>query len=293
LRDQAVPGTPRRTAYLFIAPALLAYIVFGFLPFLHTIWLSFFDWDGVTPGEWIGLENYEALWSDDTIRAGFEHVLVLVFFYVIPSVAVALLITVLLTRRFIRGVTTFRAILFLPQTLAAVAIAVSWRFIYGPDGDINRALRAVGLDDVARNWLAEPSWALIAIGFIGAWITYGFCMVLFLAGYQKIPNTLFEASRVDGAGPLREFRAVTLPGLRTEMTVAVVVAGIAALRCFDLVYVTTAGGPGDATVTPTFTIFQRAFVQERVGSAAAIAVVLTVVVAAFTFAIIRLAERRR
>jgi raffinose/stachyose/melibiose transport system permease protein len=151
---------------------------------------------------------------------------------------------------------------------------VTWRIVYQPTG-----------------WLGNFDLALPAVGLVGTWVAYGLCFVLFMAGVQKIPQSLYDAARVDGAGPLREFFAVTLPALRGEIAVALTLTTIAALRNFDLVYLTTAGGPGDATTVPALEVYQRAFRSGDVGGAAAIGVCLAAVIFALTFGINRVADR--
>ncbi len=137
---------------------------------------------------------------------------------------------------------------------------------------------------MAKTWLGDFTWALPAVGLIGTWITFGLCVVLFLAGAQRIPTELYEAARVDGAGFLREFFAVTLPGLRNELVVAATLTTITALRNFDIIYNTTAGGPGGETEVPSWLMFHNAFDLSRVGFAASIAVVLTIIITAVALA---------
>jgi raffinose/stachyose/melibiose transport system permease protein len=164
-------------------------------------------------------------------------------------------------------------------------------WIYGQNGPINEGLRAIGLGGLARSWLGDFNLALPAVGLIGTWVMFGLCMVLFLAGIQKIPQSLYEAARVDGAGRMREFFAVTLPALRGELAVALTLTTIMALRTFDLVYVATSGGPGSSTTVPSWLVYQNAFATGRVGLAAAVAVVLTVIIFAVAFLITRLVDR--
>jgi raffinose/stachyose/melibiose transport system permease protein len=202
-----------------------------------------------------------------------------------------LLLTALLTRHPVRGFTFFRTALFLPQMLAGVVVAQAWVWIYASNGPLNELLRAVGLGALARPWLGDFSWALPAIGGIGTWVTYGLCMVLFIAGAQNIPTSLYDAARVDGAGPLREFFAVTLPGLKNEIVVAFVLTTINALRSFDLIYNTNQGGPGTSTYVPSLYMYQNAFVYNRVGYAAAIAVILAATIFALAFLVIYLTGR--
>jgi raffinose/stachyose/melibiose transport system permease protein len=286
------PGEPRRVAYLYLLPAFVVFGAFVLVPLLHSAWISLFAWDGITVGEWVGLENYRAVITDPDLRAAFLHSLVLLAFYAGLPVAIGLLLAAAMSRAPVRGLAAFRTILFLPQVIALVVVAVIWRMIYAPEGGlINESLRAVGLGGLAQDWLGSFGLALPSVGLVGTWVMYGLAMVLFTAGVQKIPRSLYDAARVDGAGPVREFFAVTLPGLRAEVAVALTLTTIAALRNFDLVYITTRGGPGDSTSVPAFEVYQRAFQAGEVGGAAAVGVCLAAVIFVLSFAINRLAER--
>jgi raffinose/stachyose/melibiose transport system permease protein len=285
------PGEPRRVAYLYLAPAFFFYLLFAFGPLVYTTWLSFFDWDGLTVGTWTGLDNYREVLEDPEIRASFVHSLELIFFYAVLPVLLGLLLASVIAQGRVRGVTFFRAVLFLPQTIAVVVVAIAWVWIYAPQGPLNEVLDFVGLDGVSRGWLGDFTFALPALGLVGAWTMFGLCLVLFLAGIQKIPSTLYEAARVDGAGRVREFFAVTLPGLRGELAVALTLTTIFALRTFDLIYVATSGGPGTTTTVPSFLVYQNAFSTGRVGLAASVAVVLTAIIFVVAFAITRLVDR--
>ncbi len=285
------PGEPRRVAYLYLLPAFAFYLLFAFGPLLYTTWLSFFRWDGLTVGTWIGLDNYERVLSDPAIRASFVHSLVLILFFAVLPCMLGLYLASLMAHARVRGLGFFRAVLFLPQTVAVVVVAIAWVWIYAPEGPVNEALRAVGLDSLARGWLGDFDLALPALGLVGTWLMSGLCMVLFLAGIQKIPDTLYEAARVDGAGRWREFLAVTLPGLRGELAVALTITTIFALRSFDLIYVATSGGPGSSTTVPAVLVYQNAFSTGRVGLAASVAVVLTLIIFVVAFAITRIVDR--
>jgi raffinose/stachyose/melibiose transport system permease protein len=286
------PGEPRRIAYLYLLPALLACGLFVLAPLGHSGWLSLFEWDGITVGEWVGFDNYGDVLSDPDLRAAFVHAIVLLAFYAVAPVAIGLLLAAALSRTRVRGVAAFRTVLFLPQVVALVVVAVMWRMIYDPgDGLLNDGLRAVGLDALTQNWLGDFDLALPSVGLIGTWVMYGLAMVLLVAGVQKIPISLYDAARVDGAGAVREFFAVTLPGLRNEIAVALTLTTIAGLRNFDLVYITTGGGPGNETTVPAYEVWSRAFDSGQVGSAAAAGITLAAVIFLFVFLINRVAER--
>ena len=228
--------------------------------------------------------------SDPALRSAFGHSLILLLFYAVLPLLIGLLLAGLLARARVRGQALFRTILFLPQVIAMVVVAVMWRMIYDPEnGALNKILEAVGLS--GQSWLGDFNLALPSVGFVGTWVYFGLAMVLLTAGVQKIPSSLYDAARVDGAGAFREFLAVTLPALRGEIAVALTLTTIAALRNFDLVYITTKGGPGDSTTVPAYQVFTRAFETGQVGSAAAIGITLTAIIFVISVGINRLGER--
>lgn len=286
------PGEPRRIGYLYLLPAFLLFALFVLGPLAHSLWLSLFEWDGVTAGRWVGLANYGDVLSDGELRSSFAHALVLILFYALLPVLIGLLLAGAVARVQVRGFTFFRVVLFLPQVVAMVVVAVMWRMIYDPGtGPLNETLRAIGLGGLAKSWLGDFDVALPAVGLVGTWVWYGLAMVLLTAGVQKIPRSLYDAARVDGAGPVREFFAVTLPALRGEIAVALTLTTIAALRNFDLIYITTKGGPGDSTSVPAFQVYDRAFLTGEVGSASSIGITLVAIIFVITFCINRFADR--
>ncbi|MFI6295009.1 carbohydrate ABC transporter permease [Nonomuraea sp. NPDC050790] len=285
------PGEPRRVAYLFLLPAFAVYAAFLLYPIGRAVQLSLYDWDGLTLGTWAGLDNYAAIVADGELRAAFGHALVLMFFYAVLPLAIGLMLAAVLNHAKVRGLGFFRTVVFLPQVVAMVVVAVAWRQVYSSDGSLNALLEAVGLGGLARGWLGDYTFALPAVGVVGTWFETGLVTVLMLAGMSKIPLELYEAARLDGAGAVREFFAVTLPSVRGEIAVALTLTVIAALRTFDLVYITTGGGPGNSTSVPSYEVYHRAFELGQVGSAAAIGVTLTLVIFAISFAINRFADR--
>jgi raffinose/stachyose/melibiose transport system permease protein len=282
-------GRVQWKGYLYALPALAVLTAFLLVPLGQLVQISLYHWDGVSASTWAGLANYTEIARDPQLRAGFVHSLVLILFFSVVPIVLALLLAAVTTRASrLRGVTVFRALIFLPQVIAMVVTATAWTAIYAPDGVLNTALRAIGLKAVTRPWLGDFSTALPSVGLIGTWLEIGLCLVLFIAGIGQIPSELYEAAKLDGAGPVREFLAVTLPGLRGQITVALTLTVIAALKTFDLVYVATHGGPGNATSLPAFEVYDRAFGTGQVGSACAIAVVLTALILLITFLITKL-----
>ncbi|GAB3987048.1 ABC transporter permease subunit [Actinoallomurus acanthiterrae] len=261
-------------------PALAVYLGFAIWPALNTLRLSLLKWDGVLPATSAGLGNYVKIFQDPALYEAILHSLVLIVFFSVIPIAVGLLMTALLMGKIRRGMTFFRVVFFLPQVLPLVAVGVTWRWMYSDSGLVNQILDLVGLHSLTRAWLGDYHLALVALGLIGTWTMSGLCMMLLLAGAQKIDPFLYEAAALDGAGPVQQFRHVTLPGLRKEITIAGVITTIAALASFDLIFVTTNGGPAGQTNVPALLVYRLAFNEGDIGGAGALAVVLTVIVVA-------------
>ncbi|MDR1427115.1 MAG: sugar ABC transporter permease [Bifidobacteriaceae bacterium] len=283
----------RTTAWLYLLPGFAFYGAFSLWPLIETFQYSFYKWDGITAAKWVGLKNYIKIFTSEDALSTFAHAFTFILFYAAIPVVVGLVIVGVMTRVRIRLLGLLRTVLFIPQILAMVVVAVAWRWIYAESGPINAALEAIGLDSWTRAWLGDFKTALPAVGLIGTWVMYGLCMVLFIGGSQKIPRDLYEAAKLDGAGPFQEFMAVTLPGLRGEISVALILTVTAALRNFDIVWNTTSGGPGNATLIPSYLIFEGAFVTRQVGYAAAASVVLTTLILLLTGGIQALLRQRK
>ncbi len=282
-RSGSALAAPRRRSpinvvpYLFIAPAAVIFISFVLVPLGQTVYLSLWRWNGISAGTWVGLGNYiDAVTNPSTLVALSHSLLFIVTFCVIP-VSLGIVLATLLSRQKVYGLAFFRTVLFLPQVISSVVIGVAWRWMYQDTGTVNQILMVIGIP-ANTPWLGDFTWALPAIGLIGTWVMTGLCMVLFLAGVGRIDSDLYDAAKVDGAGPIREFFTVTLPGLRPELTVAATITIIAALRTFDLVFVTTQGGPGKSTIVPGTEIYRTAFREGQVGYASTLAVLLALLV---------------
>ncbi|WP_307794060.1 carbohydrate ABC transporter permease, partial [Actinacidiphila bryophytorum] len=264
---------------LFTLPALVPYALFVLRPLLTSVQYSLYDWNGIGVARFVGLDNYRAVLTSSDELTPLLHAFELIGFFTVIPVALGL-VTAALLHGLPDGplARTARVVLFVPQVIPLVAAALAWSWVYSSDGAFNQLLRAVGLGGWSRAWLGDFTWAFPAVGVIGAWVLLGLCTLLLMTGINKIDPTLYDAARIDGTGPVQEFFAVTLPGLRREIGVCVTVTVIAALASFDIVYVTTQGGPGDQTMVPGLQIFQLAFTQRDVGLASANAIVLMVLV---------------
>lgn len=265
--------------WLFAAPALAVYAVFVLRPLLLTVQYSLYRWDGVGPSTWVGLANYRKLFTDpDLLASIFNAFKLIVFFSFIPvllGLFIASTIRRISTTR-LAGIA--RVVLFLPQVIPLVSAGIIWTWLLSSTGFVNQLLSFVGLEGITRAWLGDFTTALPAVGVIGAWVLVGLCTLLLLAGMSKVDPGLYEAARLDGAGSIREFFSITLPNVRQEVGVCVTVTVIAALASFDIIYISTQGGPGSSTMVPGLEIYYLAFSERQVGTASALAVALMVLV---------------
>ena len=269
----------RLGGWLFVLPALTAYSLFVLWPIVQTFRYSLYRWDGVAPAEWTGLDNFKTVFSDHELVSALEHAFQLIIYFTGIPVILGLIVATVMRRVASRRISSAgRTVLFLPQVVPLVAAGIAWSWMLASDGVINQGLSAVGLGSVTRAWLGDFGTALPAVGVIGAWVLLGLCTVLLYAGMSKIDPALYEAAQIDGAGPVREFFSITLPSLRQEIGVCVTVTVIAALSAFDIVFISTRGGPGEATMVPGLKIYQLAFFNREVGLASALAVVLMLLV---------------
>lgn len=265
--------------WLFALPALLMYVMFVLLPLLLSIQYSFFRWDGIGPMTWVGLKNYATVLEDpDLLETIFNAFRLVLFFSLIP-VGLGLVVASVMHRVATgRLGSVARTVLFLPQVIPLVAAGIIWGWLLSLPGLINQILKLIGLAESARAWLGDFDWALPAVGFIGIWVLLGFCTVLLWTGMTKLDPSLYESARIDGAGWFTEFSQITVPLLRHEVGVCLTVTVIAALAAFDIVYVSTAGGPGNATAVPGIQIYILAFTEQRIGLASALSVMLMLLV---------------
>jgi raffinose/stachyose/melibiose transport system permease protein len=265
--------------WLFTLPALAMYAMFVLLPLILSILYSFFRWNGIGPMTWAGLNNYRTVLDVPNLLGSIGNAFKLVVFFSFIPVALGLVVAGIMHRVAPgRLGAAARTILFLPQVIPLVAAGIIWGWLLALPGLINQVLRGMGLGTMARAWLGDFDWALPAVGLIGIWVVLGFCTVLLATGIAKIDPSLYESARIDGAGWFTEFVRITVPLLRHEIGVCLTVTVIAALAAFDIVYVTTAGGPGNSTAVPGIQIYILAFTEQRIGLASALAVMLMLLV---------------
>lgn len=277
--------------WLFALPALLIYAVFVLFPLLLTIEYSFFRWNGVGPATWVGLNNYATIFQVPDLLGTIVNAFLLVIWFSFIPVSLGLVVASVIHRVATgRLGAVARTVLFLPQVIPLVAAGIIWGWLLSLSGLVNQILNAIGLGAITRAWLGDFDWALPAVGLIGIWVLLGFCTVLLLTGMTKVDPALYESARIDGANWFSEFIRITVPLLRYEIGVCLTVTVIAALAAFDIVYVATGGGPGNATAVPGIQIYILAFTQRAVGLASALAVLLMILVILIILPIQRLSR---
>ncbi len=265
--------------WLFVLPALIMYTVFVIVPFISTIQYSFFKWNGVSPATWVGLRNYANIFQVPNLIGTVINAFWLVVWFSVIPVGLGLIVASVIHRVATGRLGTIsRTVLFLPQVIPLVAAGIIWGWLLALPGLINQSLKAFGLGALTRAWLGDFDTALPAVGMVGIWVLLGFCIVLLLTGMTKVDPSLYESARLDGAGWFTEFTAVTVPLLRYEIGVCLTVTVVAALAAFDIIWVTTAGGPGSSTSVPGVQIYILGFTQRAIGPASALAVMLMALV---------------
>lgn len=268
--------------YLFIAPSMLGVLMFTLFPVLAALGISFSEWNLITPPRFVGLEGYRALLSDPV----FGKVLLNTLYYTAGSVPLNLVLSLALAlalNQKIRGIAVYRTAYFMPVVSSMVAVGLIWAWLYDTDyGLINALLARLHLPPVA--WLTSTEWAMPAVIVTSVWKSLGFNMVIFLAALQDVPEGLYEAARIDGAGAWRLFRHITLPLISPAVFFVVVMGIIGSFQAFDQVYVMTEGGPARATTVIVYYIWQNAFKFFKMGYASAMAYVLFLLVLLATLA---------
>jgi raffinose/stachyose/melibiose transport system permease protein len=265
--------------WLFVLPALLMYAFFVLVPLALTIIYSFHRWNGIGPMTWVGLKNYITVFQvPDLIGTIYNAFLLVLWFSFIP-VGLGLIVASVIQRIATGRLGSIaRTVLFMPQIIPLVAAGIIWGWLLALPGLVNQILDTLGLSVLTRAWLGDFTWALPAVGVIGIWVLLGFCTVLLLTGMGKVDPALYESARIDGASWFREFISITVPLLRYEIGVCLTVTVINALAAFDIVYVATAGGPGNSTAVPGYEIYILAFTERAIGLASALAVMLMLLV---------------
>ncbi|MEC1522076.1 sugar ABC transporter permease [Neobacillus niacini] len=272
----------RLVAYTFLLPNIIGFLLFILIPVIASFFMSFTSWNGFGVIEFVGIENYKNLLHDANFRISFINSILFTLISVPVTLFLSILIAIALNRG-IRFVKVFRTAVFLPYVTATIAVAAVWQLIFNPTmGPINGTLMKLGID-APPGWLSSPSWALVSVSVVYIWHSVGYYMILFLAGLQNIPDHLYEAAELDGAGPIAKFFNVTLPSLSPVIFFTMIIGVINSFKVFDLIYVLTGGGPGRSTHVLVYDIYNTAFKQFEYGYASAMAYVLFLLILIFSF----------
>lgn len=277
--------------WLFLAPTMIGVGIFVLLPIIGSLLLAFFRWDIITSPQFVGLQNFTDLATDQTVAISFLNTGLFVVAAVIVQLSVAMLLAVLLQSRMPGWLRVFfRSTFFFPLVLSAASVSILMRYLFNESyGVINWALSLVGIPAVP--WLTSPQWAMVVVIAVYVWQNFGFSFLLFVGGLSSIPTEVYEAGSIDGATGWKKFKDLTLPLVSPTVLVASVMAIISALQVFDQPYVLTRGGPGDSTRTVVMVIYESAFRQLEFGRASAIGLVLMVLIMLITALQFRLARR--
>ncbi|WP_426225762.1 carbohydrate ABC transporter permease [Pseudarthrobacter sp. DSP2-3-2b1] len=263
----------------FILPALAFYTFAVLVPSARGLAYSFTDWNGLRPVlKFIGFDNYAKIFADEAAASSLVNTLFFALAVTILQNGIGLLLA-LGVHRLIKSRNILRVILFTPAVLTPVVTAYVWKFMFAPDGPINSTADSLGIAWLHQDWLGNPALAPWAIVMTIVWQFSGYSMVIFLAGLQGIPEEIYEASAVDGAGSVRQFFAITRPLLAPAITVNLMLSIIGGLKLFDQIQVMTGGGPGNATVTLSGQIYKTGSEFGQYSYSIAMAVILTIAVA--------------
>ena len=285
-RNDGGERTPRANSLLklghwwWAVPGILMVVAVHYAATAVGASMAFTNWTGIGSFEWIGLRNFQRIFSDPTKLLALRNTLVLAFASVLLSNLAGMVLAMGLNRilktRFI-----LRTLFFMPVVLSPLATSYIWKFIFQLDGPLNSILEAIGLDSLVRPWLADPSWALWAVLLVVVWQNTGFAMVIYMSGLAAVPVEVEEAAAIDGANMLQRIWHVTIPALRPAIAIATTLGIVNGLRIFDQILALTGGGPANATSTLATEVYKQAFTLGNFGYGAALALLLTLIILVF------------
>jgi ABC-type sugar transport systems, permease components len=276
--------------YLFIAPNMILFLTFMIIPIFFTFYISFFDWEILGGAQFKGFGNYAEMFADDVFWISLWNTV----YYTIGTVPLSMVLglagAILLNRKIpLRAF--FRGVFFAPVVVSLVATGLIWAWLYNPNfGLFNHLLSIVGIEPIG--WLTSKTLAMPAVIITTLWVRIGYCLVIYLAGLQAIPESLYEAAVIDGANSWQKFWYVTLPMLKPTTVFVLVISVIYGFMVFDLVYTMTNGGPGHATTVLVQYIFRKAFVEGEMGYASALGTFLFIIMMIFTLIQLKLGRER-
>ncbi|WP_345448280.1 sugar ABC transporter permease, partial [Microbacterium fluvii] len=296
-RGRRRDATPRRPGLLkfgywwWALPGIVLVIAIHYVATSIGGFFAFTNWSGIGTFEWIGLENFTKIFADPTQIGALGNTLFLAFASVILSNIAGLALALGLNRG-LKSRYVLRVLFFMPVVLSPLAVSYVWKFIFDFNGPINVFLRAIGLDEFAKAWVADPTWAIWTILIVIVWQNTGFAMVIYMAGLAAVPVEIEEAAAIDGANLWQRFWHVTLPSIRPAVAIATTLGLVNGLRVFDQIMALTGGGPAGATETLATQVYKESFALGNFGYGAALALLLTVIILVFAIIQQRVANPR-
>jgi multiple sugar transport system permease protein len=268
-----------RLGWLFVLPALIGFSIFTFGAIIRSLYYSFTDWDLLTKPKFVGLKNYIDIFTNDKY---FYKYMGNTFFFVITLVPIVLVFSLLLAvliNKKSKGLSSkiYRVILFLPSITSTIAVSMVWMWIFNPNmGLINNILGLFGLK--GPNWLNDPSWAKPALVIMRVWQMSGYYMIMFLTGLQTIPGGLYEAAKIDGANKAQSFFRITIPMLANTTFAVVIMLVVEAFNMFESIFIMTSGGPLGSTSTMMYYIYEKSFIEYKMGYASALSWIFFIII---------------
>lgn len=291
VEDRSAPISSGAANLLFAAPAMLLFATFVLLPLGASVYYAFTFWDGFSEPRWAGLSNFVRALTDTTYLLSYVHVVLYILATLLFEVTFGLVMAVLLNSDR-RGFSIMRGMFFAPVVLSMSAAGVLWKFVLDyRSGLLNSSLKSIGLGDWAQPWMSQPETALLFICIVSGWKYAGFYMVIFFAALRRIPRNIYEAARLDGANAAQQLVFITIPMLKQNVIVCVLLAVTGGFAGFDLFFTMSNGQPFGATEVPATWIIKQAFDQNQIGYGVALTVILTVVVTLISLIYLRLSER--
>ncbi|MET4782260.1 sugar ABC transporter permease [Glaciihabitans sp. UYNi722] len=277
------PGQRAITPWLYILPAAILVVGVIYVGIGYTGWVSTLNWNGIdASGRQVGFDNYIAAAEDPVLWQALGHVLVFGILTIVIQMVLGLIMAILLGSNAVFGRPIYKVVMFLPVVLAPAAVATAFRGILAPDGQFNGLLHALGISSANSAWLADPHFALYSIAAINIWQWTGFSFLLYQAAISQIDQTLFEAAAIDGAGTFKVVRYILLPQVRGTTATLALTGCIGALKTFDIVYLTTGGGPGRSTEFLTTYVYKQVIEQYHAGYSAALSIILLILALTLT-----------
>ncbi|PWI60214.1 sugar ABC transporter permease [Bacillus subtilis] len=270
--------------YLFLVPALV-FLLFVYIPIFENVFLSLFQWSSFSPEKtFIGLKNYVELFHDPVFYQALTNNVLYAVISIVCQVFGGLILAAVLEDKLVRKWSPFfRTVFFLPVVISMTVIALLFDFIYNPEtGLLNQLLQVIGLDQLTRAWLGDDSTAMLSVIFVSQWQSVGYIAMLYIVSIQKIPDELYEAARLDGAGKIQQFFHITVPQTKEMSFVAVVMTLTGAFTVFNEPYILTGGGPGNASEVLSTFLYKSAFTKDMMGYASAIATVVLIITLALS-----------